>query len=180
MVDTEQLIIEALQGNSEAFILLIQKDMEKMYKAGWSILGNDEDVADAIQETILSAFERLSQIRGKESNIFTAWLMRIMVNKCYDIQRSKKGLIFMEIVPDAPIVETEYENVEWKEALSNLEEKYRLILLLYYVEGFKTRDIGQILEISEATVRTRLARGRKKLFVLYHEESKETTKRRLI
>lgn len=86
----------------------------------------------------------------------------------------------MEIVPDAPIVETEYENVEWKEALSNLEEKYRLILLLYYVEGFKTRDIGQILEIPEATVRTRLARGRKKLFVLYHEESKETTKRRLI
>ena len=79
----------------------------------------------------------------------------------------------MEILPEEPTPDAGYGNVEWKEALSGLEEKYRLILILYYIEGFKTGEIGQILEIPEATVRTRLSRGRKQLFVMYHEEGAE-------
>ena len=80
----------------------------------------------------------------------------------------------METLPEELVPDAGYGNVEWKEALSCLEEKYRLILILYYIEGFKTGEIGQILDIPEATVRTRLARGRKQLFAMYHEAERRT------
>jgi RNA polymerase sigma factor (sigma-70 family) len=57
--------------------------------------------------------------------------------------------------------------VEWNEMLKLLDEKYRLVIMLYYVEGFKTSEISQILDMPEATVRTRLARGRDKLADMY-------------
>ncbi|MCD7765126.1 MAG: sigma-70 family RNA polymerase sigma factor, partial [Lachnospiraceae bacterium] len=47
--------------------------------------------------------------------------------------------------------------------LNMLDEKYRLVLMLYYVEGYKTSEISAILEVTESTVRTQLARGREKL-----------------
>lgn len=53
------------------------------------------------------------------------------------------------------------ENYEFYELLNSLDEKYRLILILYYVEGFKIREIAQILDLEENTVKTRLSRGRK-------------------
>ncbi|MCI8465869.1 MAG: sigma-70 family RNA polymerase sigma factor [Lachnospiraceae bacterium] len=167
----ESLIARAKEGDADAFAALIQKHMKAMYKVGWSILKNDEDVADAIQDAILTAFERLDQL--KESRVFPSWLTRILVNKCYDLLRMKTRVVPMEILPEEPTPDAGYGNVEWKEALSGLEEKYRLILILYYIEGFKTGEIGQILEIPEATVRTRLSRGRKQLFVMYHEEGAE-------
>lgn len=56
-----------------------------------------------------------------------------------------------------------FANVEWNEVLLAVDEKYRLVLMLYYVDGYKTSEISQILEIPESTVRTRLARGRERL-----------------
>ena len=62
---------------------------------------------------------------------------------------------------EEPVAEDQY-NVELKEALGQLDEKYRIVLLLYYGEGFKIKEIAQILEMDENTVKTRLSRGRKK------------------
>ncbi len=171
-MDTEVLVARAKDGDADAFADMIQKNMKAMYKIGWSILRSDEDAADAIQDAILTAFERLDQL--KEPGVFSSWLARILVNKCYDLLRKKKQVIPMETLPEEPVPDTGYGNVEWKEALSCLEEKYRLVLLLYYIEGFKTGEIGQILDIPEATVRTRLARGRKQLFSMYREAERRT------
>ena len=70
--------------------------------------------------------------------------------------------------------ESGFENIEWKETLDALPEKYRLAMMLYYVEGFKVSEISQVLEISEGTVKSRLARGREQL-----TESFELQKRRV-
>lgn len=146
--------------------------MTGLYKTGRAILSSDEDVADAIQETILAAFEGIGELR--EPKYFTTWLTRILINKCREKIREKSRLILVEKFPESLTEDAAYENVEWKEALSCLDEKYRLILMLYYVEGFRTEDIGQMLDIPGATVRTRLARGRKLLFDLYYEDGKES------
>lgn len=171
-MDMEVLIARAKDGDADAFAALIQKNMKAMYKIGRSVLRSDEDVADAIQDAILTAFERLNQL--KEPRVFPSWLARILVNKCYDLLRKKTQVVPMETLPEELVPDAGYGNVEWKEALSCLEEKYRLILILYYIEGFKTGEIGQILDIPEATVRTRLARGRKQLFAMYHEAERRT------
>ena len=167
----EELAERAREGDAEAFVEAVEGQMAGLYKVARSILDSDEDVADAIQETILAAFEGIGRLR--EPGYFTTWLVRILVNKCRDRLREKSRIIPMEELPERKSRQEEYENVEWKEALSGLDEKYRLILVLYYAEGFKTAEIGQILEVPDATVRTRLSRARKQLFNLYQDDRKE-------
>ena len=60
-------------------------------------------------------------------------------------------------------------NLEWKEALRGLDEKYRLIVVLFYAEGLRTAEIGKLLQLPDSTVRTRLARGREQLAKYYAE-----------
>ena len=73
-----------------------------------------------------------------------------------------------------PYTENGYENAEWKEAIGQIPEKYRLVMLLYYIEGFSTGDIGEILDIPEGTVRSRLARGREYLAREYAKKGGQT------
>lgn len=70
-------------------------------------------------------------------------------------------------MPEPAAFDRHFENVEWNEALKTLDEKYRLVIMLYYVEGFKTSEISQLLDMPESTVRTRLSRGREKIAVIY-------------
>lgn len=155
------LVRKAKKGDPEAFTELMQSQMQNMYKAARSVLYNDEDVADAISETILACWEKIWQL--KEEAYFRTWMTRILINKCNDILRKQRNIMLVEEIPEQLSYDRKYENVEWEEALESLDEKYRLIMMLYYVEGFKTGEIGDILSMPESTVRTRLARGRQQL-----------------
>ena len=168
----ENLIKEAKMGNPDAFAKLMQSQMQNMYKAARSILYSDEDIADAISDTILTCWEKLSQLNHDQ--YFRTWMTRILINKCNDILRKQKHLFFSEELPDVSVYDTQIENMEWQEALNSLDEKYRLVMILYYVEGFKTSEISQILEISESTVRGRLSRGRAQLAEEYISDRRKT------
>ena len=140
-------------------------ESENMYKAARSVLCNDEDIADAISDTILVCWEKFSQL--KEDRYFRTWMTRILLNKCTDILRKRKQMVWMDEIPETPDVDAGFENSEWKEALNSLSENFRLVVMLYYIEGFKTSEISQILDIPEGTVRSRLARGREQLAGLF-------------
>mgnify|MGYP002264503347 FL=1 len=99
----------------------------------------------------------------KEARYFRTWMTRILLNKCNDILRKRKQMVWMDEIPETPDVDDGFENSEWKEALNSLAENFRLVVMLYYIEGFKTSEISQILDIPEGTVRSRLARGREQL-----------------
>ncbi len=157
----DHLILEAKRGNPDAFSALMQLQMQNMYKAARAILNSDEDAADAIADTILLCWEKLDQLKKPE--FFRTWMTRILINKCKDIIRKRKRYSFMEEVPDVSVQEEGFENVEWKDALNCLEEKYRLVTVLYYVEGFSTVEIGEMLGMPDSTVRSRLSRARRKL-----------------
>ena len=83
------------------------------------------------------------------------------------ILRKRKQMVWMDEIPETPDVDAGFENSEWKEALNSLSENFRLVVMLYYIEGFKTSEISQILDIPEGTVRSRLARGREQLAGLF-------------
>ena len=176
----EGMIKKARKGDGEAFTRLMQAHMQDMYKTAWAILRNDEDAADAVSDTILACWEKLYQL--KQDRYFKTWMIRILINNCNAILQKKRGIAdpgtpeekerFLEI----PYVEKGYQEAEWREVLNGIEEKYRLVLLLYYMEGFSVKEIGRILEMPEATVRTRLARGRARLKEKYREpESRRVT-----
>ncbi|MDO4274307.1 MAG: sigma-70 family RNA polymerase sigma factor [Eubacteriales bacterium] len=157
----DDLIKRAKARDADAFTQLMQSQMQTMYKTARSVLRDDEDVADAVSDTILTCWEKLGQLQ--EDKYFRTWMTRILVNKCRDILRKKEYLFYTDKVPEVESRERGFENLEWEQALAALAEHYRSVVILYYVEGFKTSEIAQILQIPESTVRTRLARAREKL-----------------
>lgn len=159
------LIKRAKQGDQDAFLELMDSQMQTMYKLAWTYLKNEDDVADIVQDTILTCFEKLPTLRDEK--YFKTWMMKIVINHCKNLLKKEKRTVHMEALPEEIFVEREYSNREWNEMLRSLDEKYRTILLLYYLENFNTREISQILDMNESTVRIRLKRGRDKLIREY-------------
>lgn len=164
-IDKQTLIKKAMARDTKAFTELIQLYMKDMYRVGLAILMNDEDVADAIQDTILTCWEKMHTLR--EPAFFKTWLTRILMNKCYDILRkSPRHLPLEETAYNQPAPE-EVDNLELKEALSTLNEKYRIVMILFYSEGYHIDEIATLLKLPKSTVKTRLQRGREKLAAYY-------------
>ena len=161
--ELRQLIRKAKAKDPDAFSSLIYFYMKDLYRVAISILMNDEDAADAIQDTILGCWEKLDTL--KEEKYFKTWITRILINRCYDIRKKQQRITVLEEYEE-PSAEDQY-NVELKEALGQLEEKYRIVLVLYYNEGYQTGEIAELLEIPRSTVQTRLQRGREKLEAYY-------------
>lgn len=158
-----QLIRKARSKDPDAFSSLIYFYMKDLYRVAISILMNDEDAADAIQDTILGCWEKLHTL--KQEKYFKTWLTRILINHCYDMRKKQQRMTTMEDYEE-PVAEDQY-NVELKEALGQLDEKYRIVMILYYSEGYQTGEIAELLEIPRSTVQTRLQRGREKLEAYY-------------
>ena len=158
-----QLIRKARSKDPDAFFSLIYFYMKDLYRVAISILMNDEDAADVIQDTILGCWEKLHTL--KQEKYFKTWLTRILINHCYDMRKKQQRMTTMEDYEE-PVAEDQY-NVELKEALGQLDEKYRIVMVLYYSEGYQTGEIAELLEIPRSTVQTRLQRGREKLEAYY-------------
>lgn len=162
------LVKRAKRHDNDAFVELMESHKLTMYKVARSYLRSDDDIADAIQETILTCYEKLDSLEN--DHFFKTWLIRILINKCIDILNACQRESPTEQVPEEGGPCTSLENYEFYELLNALDEKYRIILILYYVEGFKIREIAQILDLEENTVKTRLSRGRKQLAREYRFE----------
>lgn len=161
----ENLVILAKQGDHAAFSNLIRQHTQSMYKISWAYLKNDEDVADAIQETILVCYEKLHTLR--ENKYFKTWLIRILINNCNDILRQNRRIFPTIEFNDPGYEESGYQDCEWKELLTCLDEKYQLVLLLYYSKTLTVKEIAELLNINSNTVLSRLARGREQLKHVY-------------
>ncbi|MDO4261992.1 MAG: sigma-70 family RNA polymerase sigma factor [Eubacteriales bacterium] len=159
----EKLIEQAKGRDPDAFAELMQRQMKSMYRVALAILMNDEDTADAIQDAILACWEKMHTLRKPE--YFRTWLTRILINKCYDIRKRRGAVRDPEPYPE-PSACDEY-NLELKEALGSLDEKYRVAITLFYGGGYRTDEIARLLKIPRSTVQTRLQRGRAKLAEYY-------------
>lgn len=154
------LVKRAKEQDMEAFVQLIEKYKTSLYKVAKSYLGREEDVADAMQDTVLSAYEHIQEL--KHASYFKTWLTRILINHCTNILRQQKRCMVSEKLLENACSIAE-DDREFYELISELPEDYRMIFLLYYGEEFHTKEIAQILELNENTVKSRLRRGREKL-----------------
>ena len=160
------LVKRAQRRDQEAFTELMQSYRKDMYRTAIAILMNEEDAADAMQDTILICWEKLDTLRKAE--YFKTWMTRILINQCYSIRRAYPADGDLEHCEE-PSVWDEY-NLELKEAYASVEERYRLPMELYNSQGFKVREIAQMLALPLGTVKTRLARGRKQIEAYYRDE----------
>lgn len=161
----KQTVKKAMGGDPDAFAEVIETYKVDLYKTAYAILNNNEDAADAIQNTILICFEKMQDLR--EARYFKTWMTRILINECKKIIREhqKKCLLedFHEISHGNEMENVSIEQVEFRELLQHLDEKYRVVVVLYYAQNYRVREIAKLLEVSENTVKTRLKRGREQL-----------------
>ena len=105
----EILIRKAKKGDKDAFCRLIDENVQSMYKVAAAYLKNDEDVADAIQDTILSCYENLKSL--KQNRYFKTWMLRILINKCKNIIRGILHVIHSMLGHDSVFIATTYNHV---------------------------------------------------------------------
>ena len=155
--------------NKEELSKLILENQREMYVLACSILKNQADAQDAVSECIVRAFENRTSLRKRTSA--RSWLMKILINVSRSaITKRQKVVLFA----DPEQYEQEPETAEdhlWSVILE-LPENVRVVMVLYYYEGFSVREISTLLDIPEGTTKTRLSSGRKQL-AKWIEDGKE-------
>ena len=146
-------------------MLSLEKDL---YKIAKTRLKNDDDIYDAIQETIIEAFKSIKKLKNTEA--FKTWIIRFLINKTNDIFRRKKHKkeILLEDIKNTEILNS-YEEKDIDNLLDfnfmrkQLKYEDSVIISLYYMEGFSDKEIGNILKLKENTVKTKRTRAKQKI-----------------
>lgn len=134
-----------------------------LYRMACSILHQEADVQDALQEAALRAWSHVSAIRQDTA---AAYLMRIVINECRNIQRKRRRLVPTEAMPESAAPQP---TSDLADAMAQLPEKLRLPLLLKYMEGYSEQETARILGITVAAVKSRLRRARQAMQQLMKE-----------
>lgn len=165
----KKLVKQAQNGDADAFVQLMEENRQKMYKVVICYVNNPEDAADIMQDTMLTVFEKIRDL--KEPGYFKTWLTRILINKCKDFLDKRSWEIAFGEMPEKAYSDTALDHLMYEELIQAVDEQYRDILVLHYVEGFKAKEIAEVLGMKDATVRTRLRRGRENLMQVYERQS---------
>lgn len=155
--------------DKETFCAQVIRHQDAMFRAAKAILRSDEDAEDAVQEAICAAFAAREQLRDPQR--FKPWMLRIVVNQCYELCRKRKPTVDLSEVADfLPAKEQDpAEHLALWQAVLSLSEDLRAAVTMFYYEGFSIREIAAVLNISESAVKTRLSRGRERLRQLLNE-----------
>ncbi|SFB30513.1 sigma-70 family RNA polymerase sigma factor [Clostridium frigidicarnis] len=161
----ELSIEQSLNKDKEAFIEAINSCTPTLYKIGKNMVENDEDIGDAIQDTILTAYEKVNTL--KDSKYFNTWVVRIFINKCNCILNKRKPNIALDDAYNIGCKDGSIKDLELKEAINKLKKDYKLVIILYYIMGFSIKEICSILNEKEGTIKSRLCRARNDLRDFY-------------
>ena len=147
--------------DKETFSRLVLAQQRQMYRIAVSYTASSADAEDAMQEALLRAWNRRDTLR--EPAYFSTWLNRILINECKTILRRRRR---ERTLPAAPLINfspPDEQSLALQQALFSLPEKYRLPLVLNLLEGYTLKEISALLSLPLGTVKTRVARAKRKL-----------------
>jgi RNA polymerase sigma-70 factor (ECF subfamily) len=145
-------------SNTDEIAELIEKYSGLLLKVAYSYLKNIQDAEDMVQDTFIKVMRGNPTFDNEEHK--KAWLIRVTINHCKNHLRTAWYKKTTQLNED--IVFTREES-EVMEAVSGLAEKYRSIIILYYVTGYSIKEIAGLLKRKEATVSSQLQRARNQL-----------------
>ena len=168
---TEQdLLAECKNGDREAFESLYNQNQKRVFSVALNFFGGDESLAkDITQQVFLKIFYKVGEFRAESE--FTTWLYRMTVNACIDEQRKTRRFFSIEnFFGDFKVKRAQDDKIHRKEisdevqkAIATLKPKFRLPILLKYVENLSYQEIAEVLDCSIGTISSRLNRGHKML-----------------
>ncbi|MCK7591689.1 RNA polymerase sigma factor [Subsaxibacter sp. CAU 1640] len=164
------IIEKCRQNDRKAQLQLYAQYCDGMYVVANRFVKNSMEAEDIVQESFIKAFNKLHQYKAEVT--FGAWLKRIVINKSIDLLKSKKKHlqdleeVHLKVVDDSNdewLVEDNITIEDVKQAIEQLPEKYKYVVMLYLIEGYDHQEISDILNITEIASRTQLSRGKVKL-----------------
>ncbi len=153
--------------NSESIEFIVNTYGDILYRICYILLKNESDAEDIVQETIIKYYEKKPSLRDDEH--IKAWLITVAKNKCRDLLRYKKRHTHLDI-DEVRDLKAQSSDSEVLDVMMALPEKFRLVLVLHYVEGYRTEEIAKIIEKTPSAVKMRLQKGRRLLTEKYKKE----------
>jgi len=170
----QNLINDCKNGDQKAQFQIYKLYYKAMYNTSLRIVNDTMEAEDIMQESFLSAFEKIGSYSGTVS--FGAWLKTIVQNRSIDALRKNKKMLFENIESCQGVTENTFESltqieepdprmIKVMEAIKRLPDLYRNIVSLYLFEGYDHEEIGEILSIPSSTSRSQFSRARQKIMV---------------
>ena len=168
---TIDIIEQCKLNNRKAQLQLYNQYCDGMFVVAKRFVKDTLEAEDIVQESFIKAFLKLHQYKAEVT--FGAWLKRIVINKSIDLLKSKKQQMLELDEVHLKVVDSSYED-EWlvddaitldevKNAISELPDKYKYVVMMFLVEGYDHQEIAEVLNITEVASRTQLSRGKAKL-----------------
>ncbi|HZG78387.1 MAG TPA: sigma-70 family RNA polymerase sigma factor [Paenibacillus sp.] len=180
----EQNLIRAAQsGDRDALIALLREIETHVYRTAYYILNNEQDAMDAAQEALIRIYTKIDSYEEKAQ--FKTWVQRIVTNICIDKFRRAKASVSIEehdmVFPTDNNVEEEvmasYAAKDIREAINQLPEHHRTVVVLRYLQDFSYTEISDSLGLPLNTVKSYLFRARRQLQTLLKEYQKGGVRR---
>ncbi|MCR8645723.1 sigma-70 family RNA polymerase sigma factor [Paenibacillus sp. N1-5-1-14] len=170
-----ELVRAAQSGDREALITLLREIESHVYRTAFYMLGNEQDALDASQEALIRIYTKIHSY--EEKALFKTWVQRIVTNICIDKFRKKRPQVSIEENDMQFIyskdVESEvmstYVAQDVREAIEQLPEHHRSVIVLRYLQDFSYNEIAESLDLPLNTVKSYLFRARQQLQNLLKE-----------
>ena len=162
---------EMILTDKDAFCEHIRLCENAMYSLAFSIVRNDSDAGEIISDSIYRAYKNLDTL--KNENSFKPWILRIVHNTAVEMIRKNSKTIPMEETPDISDDSSENDIITRhtvREAVNNLKQPYRTVVVLFYYENLSVSKIAQITSTSIVNVKKQLSRARKMLREILKED----------
>lgn len=153
------------------FIKTVEENKDAMFRLAYSIVLNQQDAEDIVSEAVLKGYSHLENLKNTKK--MKAWLFQILVNESKDcLKRCSR----MDLVEDSSLFEDnggdKEKTYDLLEFVCRLDEIFKEVVMLYYFEDFNVKEIANILDISEGTIKSRLSRARAKLKEFLENDNK--------
>lgn len=171
----EELIKKIQTGDELAFKKLTQNIENDLYRIAKTRLIDDDDIKDAIQNTMFITYKNSKKIKNYEA--FKTWMFRVLINECNKIyNKNKKNKVIFEKILNGSVYEQYKDPIEdihnkmnFDMLISKLSYEERIVLTLYYNSNLSYSQISKILKSNENTIKSRITRAVRKLKKLYKE-----------
>jgi RNA polymerase sigma-70 factor, ECF subfamily len=157
----DELVEGCKRGNLRAYERLYELHAGRMKSLAFHLLGSRADAEDAVQETFLKIYRAVRGFEGQSA--LSTWVYRILINCCYDAMRKQQRLAEKPAAKEAATESKLPLKIALERALAQLNERQRIVFLMFEVEGLRHSEIAGILEVPEGTCRSWLFEAKREL-----------------
>lgn len=165
----EQLVAKVKSGETKAFTELLHCIENDLYRIAKTRLSSDDDISDAIQETMIIAYKKLKKL--KDNSKFKSWIIQILINECNLMYRKKnQQQNIVDKIENSRLINVQDNTIyninsklDFELLISKLDYDERLIITLFYNSRYSCSEISEILNMNINTVKSKLNRAKDKI-----------------